>query len=91
MHSGAFNYGDDRWRPYCRSTAAHNVLQVDDENQRDVWSQFRTGYCAAFCRPQRHSSAPAARGAKRGVSDVPGLPGSSALAPGHAASVPSQS
>ena len=31
-------------RRYCRSTAAHNVLQIDDCEQCDMWSRFRMGY-----------------------------------------------
>ena len=31
-------------RRYCRSTAAHNVLQIDDADQCDLWSRFRMGY-----------------------------------------------
>lgn len=41
--SGVFNYADDDMRQYCRSTRAHNVLQVDDQEQCDVWSRFRMG------------------------------------------------
>ena len=43
VDSGVFNYQDDAMRQYCRSTAAHNVLQIDDQNQCDVWSRFRMG------------------------------------------------
>lgn len=43
VDSGVFNYEDDWWRHYCRSTAAHNVLQVDGVDQCDVWSRFRMG------------------------------------------------
>jgi uncharacterized heparinase superfamily protein len=44
VDSGVFNYEDDPMRHYCRSTAAHNVLQIDEEDQCDVWSRFRMGY-----------------------------------------------
>ncbi len=44
VDSGVFNYQDDEMRRYCRSTAAHNVLQVDDMDQFDLWSRFRMGY-----------------------------------------------
>jgi uncharacterized heparinase superfamily protein len=44
VDSGVFNYQDDSMRRYCRSTAAHNVLQIDGRDQCDVWSRFRMGY-----------------------------------------------
>src|SRR5262249_49892141 len=44
VDSGAYAYRDDELRRYCRSTAAHNVLQVDDRGQCDPWSRFRMGY-----------------------------------------------
>lgn len=43
VDSGVFNYESDEWRQYCRSTAAHNVLQIDDAEQCDIWSRFRMG------------------------------------------------
>lgn len=43
VDSGVFNYADDEMRRYCRSTAAHNVLQINGRNQCDVWSRFRMG------------------------------------------------
>jgi uncharacterized heparinase superfamily protein len=44
VDSGVFGYEDDAMRRYCRGTAAHNVLQVDDTDQCDIWSRFRMGY-----------------------------------------------
>lgn len=43
VDSGTFNYEADEMRQYCRSTAAHNVLEIDGQNQCDVWSRFRMG------------------------------------------------
>ncbi len=43
VDSGVFSYEDDQMRRYCRSTAAHNVLEIDGANQCDVWSRFRMG------------------------------------------------
>ncbi len=43
VDSGVREY-DGPTRAYCRSTAAHNVLQVDDVEQCEVWSRFRMGY-----------------------------------------------
>ena len=44
VDSGVCGYEDDLLRRYCRSTAAHNVLQIDDADQCDLWSRFRMGY-----------------------------------------------
>lgn len=44
VDSGVFCYEDDTMRRYCRSTAAHNTLEIDGTNQCDVWSRFRMGY-----------------------------------------------
>lgn len=44
VDSGVFDYEDSEMRMYCRSTFAHNVLQIDDVDQCDVWSRFRMGY-----------------------------------------------
>jgi uncharacterized heparinase superfamily protein len=44
VDSGVFSYEDDKMRRYCRSTAAHNVLQIDGVEQCDVWGKFRMGY-----------------------------------------------
>jgi len=43
VDSGTYDYEGDAMRQYCRSTAAHNVLEIDGENQCDVWSRFRMG------------------------------------------------
>ncbi len=43
VDSGTFDYEDSVMRQYCRSTAAHNTLEIDGENQCDVWSRFRMG------------------------------------------------
>jgi uncharacterized heparinase superfamily protein len=44
VDSGVFDYEDSEMRMYCRSTFAHNVLQIDDVDKCDVWSRFRMGY-----------------------------------------------
>lgn len=44
VDAGVFDYGATDMRRYCRGTAAHNTLQVDDADQFDVWSRFRMGY-----------------------------------------------
>ena len=43
VDSGLFGYDDDPMRWYCRSSLAHNVVCVDDQNQFDIWSKFRMG------------------------------------------------
>lgn len=43
VDSGVHDYEDGPMRQYCRSTAAHNVLEIDGENQCEVWSRFRMG------------------------------------------------
>jgi uncharacterized heparinase superfamily protein len=43
VDSGVFSYRDDPMRQYCRSTPAHNVLQIDSADQCDMWSRFRMG------------------------------------------------
>ncbi len=44
VDSGTYDYQDGEMRQYCRSTRAHNVLQVDGAEQCDAWSRFRMGY-----------------------------------------------
>jgi uncharacterized heparinase superfamily protein len=44
IDSGISSYEDDPARQYCRSTAAHNCLEVDGISQCDVWGKFRMGY-----------------------------------------------
>lgn len=42
-NSGVFGYADSPDRAWCRSTAAHNTVQVADLEQSEVWSSFRVG------------------------------------------------
>lgn len=44
VDSGLCNYEDDPMRWYCRSSLAHNVVCVENQNQFDIWSKFRMGY-----------------------------------------------
>lgn len=44
VDSGVFNYEADDMRRYCRSTAAHNTLEIDGLDQCSMWSRFRMGY-----------------------------------------------
>lgn len=43
VDTGVANYEATPERAYCRSTAAHNTLEIDGQNQCDVWSRFRMG------------------------------------------------
>ena len=43
VDSGVYDYEDSEMRNYCRSTAAHNTLQVNGKNHADIWSRFRMG------------------------------------------------
>jgi len=43
VDTGVSDYEDSATRAYCRSTAAHSVLEIDGKNQCDVWSRFRMG------------------------------------------------
>lgn len=44
IDSGVSSYEDDEVRRYCRSTAAHNCIEIDGISQCDVWGKFRMGY-----------------------------------------------
>ncbi len=44
VDSGVYDYEASAMRQYCRSTAAHNTLEVDGLDQCDMWSRFRMGY-----------------------------------------------
>jgi uncharacterized heparinase superfamily protein len=39
--SGVYAYQDPVMRPYVRSTAAHNTIRLDGEDQSEVWKEFR--------------------------------------------------
>jgi len=43
VDAGVHDYEDSPERAYCRSTAAHNTLEINGQNQCDVWSRFRMG------------------------------------------------
>lgn len=43
VDAGVYDYEDSAERAFCRSTAAHNTLQINGENQCDVWGRFRMG------------------------------------------------
>lgn len=39
---GAY-YGEQAWRDYERGTRAHNTVEIDGEDQSELWGQFRVG------------------------------------------------
>ena len=39
--SGVHGYDSDPYRAYCRSTRAHNTVEVDGEDQCEFWATFR--------------------------------------------------
>ncbi|MBS3965502.1 MAG: alginate lyase family protein [Methylomonas sp.] len=41
VDTGVFEYEPGAMRQYVRQTAAHNVVQVDDGEQSEVWGEFR--------------------------------------------------
>ncbi len=43
VDSGVFGYEDDTRRAYCRSSAAHNTVQVNRREQMECWDRFRVG------------------------------------------------
>jgi uncharacterized heparinase superfamily protein len=43
VDSGVCEYEAGPWRDYCRSTRAHNTLQVDGKDQSELWGSFRVG------------------------------------------------
>jgi uncharacterized heparinase superfamily protein len=43
VDSGTFDYLPSEMRAYCRSTAAHNTVTVNDADQAEFWGAFRVG------------------------------------------------
>ncbi len=41
VDSGVFNYEPGETRVYCRSTRAHNTLEIDGQDQCEFWATFR--------------------------------------------------
>ncbi len=43
VDSGVSTYEAGAMRAYCRSTRAHNTVEIEGQNQVEVWSAFRVG------------------------------------------------
>jgi uncharacterized heparinase superfamily protein len=43
VDSGVHGYEPDAMRHYCRSTRAHNTVEIDGQSQCEFWSAFRVG------------------------------------------------
>ncbi|MEQ1802090.1 MAG: heparinase II/III-family protein, partial [Gammaproteobacteria bacterium] len=41
VDSGTFDYEPGAFRHYLRSTAAHNTVRIDGQEQSEIWGQFR--------------------------------------------------
>jgi len=41
VDSGVYNYEASPMRQYCRSTKAHNTLEINDQDQCEMWASFR--------------------------------------------------
>ncbi len=41
VNSGLHDYENSQQRAYCRSTKAHNTLEIDGREQSEIWGQFR--------------------------------------------------
>lgn len=52
VDSGIYEYTAGAWRKYFRSTRAHNTVEVEGQNQSEVWGSFRV---ARRARPFRVS------------------------------------
>ena len=42
VDTGVFTYQPGEDRDYCRSTSAHNTVEINDKNSAEVWGAFRT-------------------------------------------------
>ena len=49
VDSGVSSYEADPMRDYCRSTRAHNTVEIAGQNQVELWSTFRVG---RRCKPR---------------------------------------
>jgi uncharacterized heparinase superfamily protein len=43
VDSGTYDYVPSEMRAYCRSTAAHNTVTINGQDQAEFWAAFRVG------------------------------------------------
>lgn len=43
VDTGVFSYETDEMRDHCRSTRAHNTVEIDGQDQCEFWGAFRVG------------------------------------------------
>jgi len=55
VDSGVFGYEVGELRSYCRSTAAHNSVRIDGEEQSEIWHAFRVGRRARVLEARQES------------------------------------
>lgn len=78
VHPGNYEYLQGPMRDYCRSTASHNTLTVDDREQADWWASHRVGWRGRPRDVSARYDAGAGKivlaGAHDGFSRLPGAP-----------------
>jgi uncharacterized heparinase superfamily protein len=52
VDSGVSGYDNDPLRHYVRSTAAHNTVRINGQEQSEIWSRFRVGRRAKSLHPK---------------------------------------
>jgi uncharacterized heparinase superfamily protein len=52
VDAGVHGYEHDRFRTYCRSTAAHNTVRLDGKEQSEIWATFRMARRARLRRAE---------------------------------------
>lgn len=76
VDSGVYDYEVGPMRDYCRSTAAHNTVEIDGTDQCELWGAFRVGY-RGYPRDVRWDPRPAGfelRASHSGYDRLPGQP-----------------
>lgn len=76
VDTGTYDYLPTEMRAHCRSTAAHNTVEIDGRDQSEMWSAFRVGHRA---RPrdvafEAHAAGFSLNGSHDGYARLPGSP-----------------
>ena len=76
VDSGTSTYEPGDRRAYERSTAAHNTVVVDGQDQTEVWGAFRAGRRATpfLERAEEHDGTVIVQGSHDGYENLPGRP-----------------